>query len=524
MPVRRATRNAPQRPSRPLAIAIALLLAAAAVLFAARPADAGSYVATQCSAANPTPGQARWERDSDHYRGRAACGGGDGLAAYHDAAESGLWHYGAWVWRAPEGTVFTSVQANASLTNQAGHRGQLVVTRPGGGLVEFGSEHADFRVHSIAGEFTQFHGWLRCVAPGPGRPCGRAGDESAHAYVRGVFLRVEDRSAPTAALAGGSLLADPVVRGTRSLAIAAADRGGGVRRLSILGNGAVLAEDVLNCALADRFATALTPCPTAAAVPLPVATAGPAFATGPNEVLACAEDLALDGLANRTCRRTSVWIDNACPASALAGSSLSAGFDGSARAAVRSDRSAVIRGRVGGPAGGVAGATVCALTRTLIAGEPILVAAVAVSAADGSYELELPPGPSREVFVHHAFGDRVLARHGLVVRSTARPTLSVEPARARAGDRLGFEGRLPGPACEDRVVKVQARIGRRRWQVFRTDRSDAGCRFEARYRLRATRDARRYRFRALVPGQDGYPYEPGYSARAVVAIERDHGA
>lgn len=521
MSERRTATAARRRPSRPLALVIALLLTAAAALLAARPADAGSYVVTQCSAANPSPGQAQWERDSDHYRGRAACGGGGGLAVYHDAAESGLWHYGAWVWRAPQGTVFTSVQANASLTNQAGHRGQLVVTRPGGELVEFGSEHTEFRVHSIAGEFTQFHSWLRCVAPGPGRPCGRAGEESGHAYVRGVFLRTEDRAAPAVSLTGGSLLADPVVRGTRTLAFAAADAGAGLRRIAVLGNGGGITEDVLNCALADGFATALRPCPASTSAAVAVPTTGPGFATGPNLVAACAEDLALDGAANRGCRGASIWVDNTCPGSGQPASALSAGFDGGPEAAVGSNRRAVVRGRVTGSAGGVAGATVCALTRTLIAGAPIVVGAVATSTADGSYELELPPGPSREVFVHHAFGDRVLARHGLVVRSSVRPTLAVDPARARAGDRLAFTGSLPGPACADRVVKVQARIGRRRWQVFRTDRTDARCGFAARYRLRATRHARRYRFRALVPAQDGYPYEPGHSKRALVMIDRE---
>ena len=150
---------------------------------------------TQCSSVTPFS-EATWERSSDHYRRRALCGSDSGLQAFHDADGSGLWHYGAWVWRAPAGTVFTDVQANASLTNQAGHHGELVVTRPSGELVGFGSEHNDFRVHSIGGEFTQFHSWLRCVAPGAGQPCGRAGDDAAHAYVRGVYLRTEDRAAP----------------------------------------------------------------------------------------------------------------------------------------------------------------------------------------------------------------------------------------------------------------------------------------------------------------------------------------
>ncbi|HXV53443.1 MAG TPA: hypothetical protein VD765_09490, partial [Solirubrobacterales bacterium] len=129
--------------------------------------------------------------------------------------------------------------------------------------------------------------------------------------------------------------------------------------------------------------------------------------------------------------------------------------------------------------------------------------------------------PSREVYVHYVVGDSVIARHGLVARSSARPALDVRPDHGvRNRDRLHFSGTLPGPFCADRVVKLQARLGKRRWQVFRTDRADAGCAFTARYRLRATADARRYRFRALVPQAAGYPYERGHSRTVKVGIGR----
>ena len=157
----------------------------------------------------------------------------------------------------------------------------------------------------------------------------------------------------------------------------------------------------------------------------------------------------------------------------------------------------------------------------LIDGRPIVVGATATTRADGAYAIELPSGPSREVYVHYVVGDRVLARHGLVLRSTARPSLDVRPNHGvRNHDRLHFSGTLPGPACFDRVVKVQARLGKRRWQVFRTDRADESCRFTARYKLRATRHARRYRFRALVPQAAGYPYERGHSRTAKVKVRR----
>jgi hypothetical protein len=511
----------PRRIGRTRLIAVALLVAAAIVLTLARPARAGNYVVTQCSSVTPFA-EASWERSSDHYGSRALCGTDGGLQAYHDADSTGLWHFGAWVWRAPAGTVFTSVQANASLANQAGHRGELVVTRPGGELIGFGSEHDDFRVHSIAGEFTQFHSWLRCVAPGSGQPCGRAGGDSAHAYVRGVYLRTEDRVAPSLTLTGGSLLGAEVVRGIRGLSFAAADVGSGIRKVYVEANGAPLVTDIRNCAVAAGYATALRPCPPQTTESATIPTAGAAFVTGPsNTVTACVEDLALDGAANRACEQRRVWVDNVCPGSAVGGGTvLSAGFgDGSAtESLVASDQPAVVRGRV---RGAPAGATVCALTRVLVDGEPIVVGATATTGPDGSYRLELPPGPSRELYVHYIVGDQVIARHGLVLRSSARPALDVRPNHGvRNRDRLHFTGTLPGPACFDRVVKVQARLGKRRWQVFRTDRADAGCVFTARYKLRATADAKRYRFRALVPQQAGYPFERGYSRTVKVKLRR----
>jgi hypothetical protein len=132
--------------------------------------------------------------------------------------------------------------------------------------------------------------------------------------------------------------------------------------------------------------------------------------------------------------------------------------------------------------------------------------------SDGRYAIELPSGPSRSVFIHHVSGARVIARHGLALTSRVRPRLTVRPRRAvRVGNWLRFQGRLPGPACRGRVVEIQARIAKHRWQVFRTDRANRRCRYAARYRLRATTRHRRYRFRARVPRQGGYPYRPGHS-------------
>jgi hypothetical protein len=465
--------------------------------------------------------EASWERSTEHYGSRVLCGTDQGLQVFHDADDSALGQFGEWIWRAPAGTVFTNVNANSSVTSQAGHRGGLFVTTTAGEEVPFGTEHSDFRFHSVDGEFTAFASRLSCIAPGSGKPCGRAGGDSAHAYVRGVYLRTEDRAAPVLTITGGSMLdGSEVIRGVRGLTFDATDAGGGIRKVFVVANDTELVTDIRNCAVAGGFATALTPCPLATTESAAIPTASAAFVTGPdNYVAACVEDLATDGFANRTCEPRQVWVDNACPASAVAGgSALTAGFgDGSsASGTARSDRSGVIRGAVAGVG---AGATVCALSR--VAGGPITVDATTTTAADGSYAVRLAPGPSREVFVHYVSGDTVVARHGLALAATVRPQLSVHPTHGvRNHDRLHFRGRLPGPACSERVVKVQAKLGKARWQVFRTDRTDADCRFEARYKLRATESARRYRFRALVPQAEGYSYERGASRTFKVKVSR----
>jgi hypothetical protein len=312
----------------------------------------------------------------------------------------------------------------------------------------------------------------------------------------------------------------PVVRGTRSLAYSASDRGSGVRRVSLQANGAELASDVRNCKLANGFTTALVPCRATVSGSWPVNTAASAFATGPNQVGACAADLALDGTPNRHCSTQRVWIDNVCPASTVAGASVTARFaNGRQRIALPSNRSARVEGLVRGAEGEpVQGATVCALTRVALEGAPVVRAMTASTNDAGRYRLALPRGASRHVFVHYVTGSKVIARHGLAVRSQVRPTLSVSPTQGLSnGDSLRFTGRLPGPACSQRVVKVQAKV-RERWQVFRTDRTSRQCRFATGYRLRATTDGTRYRFRALVPPQDGYPYERGHTRSVTVSV------
>ncbi len=362
------------------------------------------------------------------------------------------------------------------------------------------------------GEFSEFRSRLRC---GAGTCTPLAGSSAS---VRDVLLRTEDRADPTASLSG-SIFDGEAVRGTQTAAFRISDRGGGVRELELLVNDQPVFADVLNCAVNGDRATALRPCAGAASRAVSLPTSAEPFDTGVNRIKACGTDLALDGLPNEDCQTREVFVDDLCPASSVGGgSSVSAFFPkGKDRLEVRSDHEGRLKGKLGsGPGAGVAGATICVLTRADLAGEPYEVAATATTDENGRFELRLPPGPNRTLYVHRVFGDQILARHGLSLASKVRPSLEIKPRtkgnRVEDGDRLKFKGELPGPGCDRRVVKVQAKIGKKRWQVFRTIRTNDNCHYKTRFKLRATSRRTRYAFRVRVPEQADYPYEAGVSA------------
>ncbi len=336
------------------------------------------------------------------------------------------------------------------------------------------------------------------------------------ADVRNVLLRTDDRSAPSVSL-GGSLFAGEAVRGRRNADFRMSDQGGGISEVELTVNDEPVYADRLPCQVSGAFATALRPCPRIVNRRVPLSTGSGPFATGVNRIEACGTDLALDGVANETCAARSVFVDDICPSSSVgAGSELNAFFKGGKeRVQVRSDERAKLKGTLG-PGAGVGGATVCVLARTDLGGQPYEVAGVATTDDEGRFKLRLPRGPSRDLFVHRVSGDQVLARHGLSLSSKVRPSLEITPRTKKGlvedGERLRFKGELPGPACDGRVVKVQAKIGKDRWQVFRTVGTNDDCRYRTRFKLRATERRTRYAFRVRVPEQDAYPYKAGASS------------
>lgn len=141
------------------------------------------------------------------------------------------------------------------------------------------------------------------------------------------------------------------------------------------------------------------------------------------------------------------------------------------------------------------------------------------TAPDGTFQTRLSPGPSRQVAAFFA-GNRTTTRAGggevrlqvlggvCLHASTASAQIGGAPAvfSGRVGD---LEAPLPPGG---RPVELQFRIPGGEWSEFRTVQSDARGRFRYAYSF-SDDDSRgvRFQFRAHLPAQDGWPYEPAAS-------------
>jgi hypothetical protein len=67
------------------------------------------------------------------------------------------------------------------------------------------------------------------------------------------------------------------------------------------------------------------------------------------------------------------------------------------------------------------------------------------------------------------------------------------------------------------VVELQAKR-ETGWQTFGTTRARRSGRFRFRYQFSRTTGVQRYRLRARVPSQAGYPYAPGSSRPIKVTV------
>ena len=184
---------------------------------------------------------------------------------------------------------------------------------------------------------------------------------------------------------------------------------------------------------------------------------------------------------------------------------------------MRSTEDVVVRGRVRDGGGGpVNGATVCVFETIDLDDASRELVAVATTQSNGRFATQLDPGPSRQLDVVYRYNNQVLGDEA-IVKSSVVPTFMVARRSLRNGESEVFRGTLPGPRAGSRSVALQAKVGKK-WRTFKQLTTDSRGRFSGKYKFVSTVGAVRYRFRALVKRQGGYPFEPGASRKAKVLV------
>jgi hypothetical protein len=304
---------------RPIARTAPTLATLLTLMVATAPASAGEFTVAQCDPANPAFPDARFDRtDGAYYALSRDCGTGaqipglrvGNLAPAPNGAEGRI------SWTAPAGLRVIGISAEANLRSDGGHRARLSYLdgsgEPAGRIATGLDQPARFERYSdrLSGSGRAgFAAQLVCLSPSR---CDRS--SQARAWIRNVHLNLLDGSPPSVSPAG-SLIDPGWLRGSRELAVALADSGGGLRDLKIAVNGVAIApSQTFPCSLTggNRFARTMTPCPRSRAARARLDTAAPPFVNGANELTICARDYGSSP--NQTCHNEGVAVDNVPPA------------------------------------------------------------------------------------------------------------------------------------------------------------------------------------------------------------------
>lgn len=183
-----------------------------------------------------------------------------------------------------------------------------------------------------------------------------------------------------------------------------------------------------------------------------------------------------------------------------------------------------LKSAYGGPLGGLE----VRVTETFVAGAMTPQRTTLVrTEPDGTFSLQLLPGPSREVTASFA-GTPTLTRaaaRSVQLGALAAVRLRASTATARVGGApVVFSGSVDQTGAirtkKGLPVELQFRYPGAEWSEFRTVEADARGRFRYDYRF-SDDDSRgvRFQFRAYVNGREGWPYEPAYS-RPIAVLGR----
>jgi hypothetical protein len=187
------------------------------------------------------------------------------------------------------------------------------------------------------------------------------------------------------------------------------------------------------------------------------------------------------------------------------------------RARVRFGRQADIAGQLTNSDGQpVPGAQIQVYSRTETTPEQLI--ATLTTGQRGRYRYRARGSSTRTLRFSYPGSPQILpTQREVKLLVPAASGIRVRPKRTVNGRKIRFRGRLRAPFA-GKLVELQARLPGR-WQTFRTIRTGAKGVWKARYRFGDTCGRQRYRFRARLPKQAGYPYETGRTRTVAVRVQ-----
>jgi hypothetical protein len=170
------------------------------------------------------------------------------------------------------------------------------------------------------------------------------------------------------------------------------------------------------------------------------------------------------------------------------------------------------------------------------AGNPVAGASVAVyqqvpeeaesqvatltTGAEGGFAYEATAESSRSLRFVYSGTPTTLPSEGsaeLLVHGAS--ILKVKPAHVLNGGSVTFSGEVEGRPLpgDGKLVELQVRETHE-WSTFRTIRSGPGGEWSIEYPFKRTCGIEEYPFRARLPGEAGWPLEPGHSPVVTVTV------
>ena len=491
-----------------------------------QPAHAGTYLASFCPPLNAPPETAVFEANAG-YTGLRCSQERFGLGVLVPGGSAAVGTFGQWRIPTPAGVLFTGgwlhVERYGTFVTQALYRS---VGQSGYSQIEFPTTTDYDWPARGTGPIAADEFILRVQCPGPAN-CANTFAPALSAT--SMLFYVDDVTSPAIAEITGGLTEGPAQRGTQGLTVSATDEGSGVADVQVDVNGTSYAADGSVCTVTGGEAHRLVPCPTQRSVDFEIDTTDPAFHEGPNTLEVCALDFATPtsnpaNLPEETCETLGVYVDNSCPVSdGPDAAAIRFGFGKAPkqRRTVRYGKQPSVSGTVADAEGEpIEGATVCLSERDRLESAPEVDVATVRTDHNGRAGVPLPKGPSRQLKLTYWADQEEVEIETARLDVRARPRLRVRSGKKLSdGAKARFRIKLAGPYRAKRKVAVQA-LAPAGWLDFPgcVGKTETDGVYACSYRFREQGGNLKYKFRARVPRQKGYPYLQGRSRSEIVVV------